>query len=180
MKIFIRYFSIVILFLILILQTQMYTDFTASRSNIIILPTLIILIIINVIFLYVKQKNNSTTTHIILLILCVLFGINIFFNIKQSEKKVQMKLYVPHNFMLKQIGYEVKLFKDNTFEINEYWHGESRHYFGKYLLEQNKLLLLDEKIEEKTDFQITNQYQFNSKTRRFKSLEVGFQDLRQR
>ncbi|MGO4709985.1 hypothetical protein AB4Y90_12890, partial [Chryseobacterium sp. 2TAF14] len=96
------------------------------------------------------------------------------------EKQVQMKLYVPHNFMLKQIGYEVKLFKDNTFEINEYWHGESRHYFGKYLLEQNKLLLLDEKIEEKTDYQITNQYQFNRKTKRFKSLEVGFQDLRQR
>ncbi|MFL9833071.1 hypothetical protein [Chryseobacterium terrae] len=179
MKFFIRYFSVVILFLILILQTQMYSDFTASKSNIIILPTLIILITINVIFLYVNQKNNSTTTHIILLILVILFGINLFFNIKQSEKQVQMKLYVPHNFMLKQIGYEVKLFKDNTFEINEYWHGESRHYFGKYLLEQNKLLLLDEKIEEKTDYQITNQYQFNSKMRRFKSLEVGFQDLRQ-
>ena len=179
MKFLLRYFSIVILFLILILQTQMYTDFTASNSNIIILPTLIILIVINVIILYIKQKNDSKTTHIILLILVVSFGINIFFNIKQSEKQVQMKLYVPHNFLLKQIGYEIKLFKDNTFEINEYWHGESSHYFGKYILKQNELIFFDEKIEEKTDYQITNKYQFNIKTKRFTPLELGFQDLRQ-
>ena len=52
MKFLIKYISLVILFLTLIYQTRMHADFTASKSNIIILPTLIILIVLNIVLLY--------------------------------------------------------------------------------------------------------------------------------
>jgi len=55
---------------------------------------------------------------------------------------------------------------------------ESVHYFGKYILEKNYLTFIDDKIEEKTDYQITRNYKLNTKTHRFEALEKGFQKLK--
>lgn len=169
--------------MILISQTQMYYDFTASKSNIIIFPILIILIILNIILIYFydfKNKIKPTITSLIISFLIILFGINLLLNYRQSKKEVELELYVSNNFLLKQIGYEIKLYRDKTFEVNEYWHGESKHYFGKYILKNNKLSFIDENIEEKTDYQITGKYQLNIKTQQFEALEKGFQNLKPR
>lgn len=183
MKFLIKYLSLITLFLILISQTQLYVDFTASRSNIIILPILTILVILNVIVIYfydLENKIKTLRTTLILSFLIILFGINLLLNYRQSKKQVHLKFYVSNNFLLKQIGYEVKLYQDKTFEINEYWHGESRHYFGEYILEDDQLSFIDENIEEKTDYQITKKYQLDDQTQQFKALEKGFQNLKPR
>lgn len=183
MKSLIKFSSLILLFWILVRQTRMYADFTASNSNIIILPSLAFLIFLNIILIYIhdaKKKIKFTRTNIIVFILIILFGVNLLLNYKQSTKEIELKLYVSNNFMLKQRGYEIKLYRDRTLELNEYWHGESRHYFGKYLLENDQLTFNDENIEEKTDYQITNRYRLDIRTQNFISLEKGFQNLNRR
>lgn len=46
--------------------------------------------------------------------------------------------------------------------LNEYWHGSSRHYFGKYELKNSFLTLNDKRIMDKTEMQMTSIYKYNS------------------
>lgn len=59
-------------------------------------------------------------------------------------------------------GYELKLYNDKTYMLNEYWHGSSRHYFGKYELKNSFLTLNDKRIMDKTEMQMTSIYKYNS------------------
>lgn len=181
MKFILKYASLIILFFLLIDKTKIYADFTASNSNIIILPLLIILIILNIIILYFydfKKQNKFIYNNLVVAFLLILFGINLIFDYRQSKKEIKFQLYVPNNIMLKQIGYEIKLYTDNTFEISEYWHGESRHYFGKYSLKNNILIFNDEHIEDKTQDQITTSYYLNHNTKDFITLNTGYYNLK--
>ncbi len=79
--------------------------------------------------------------------------------------------------MLKQAGYEIKLYADKTYEINDYWHGESNHYLGTYKLSGDTLHFDDPAIEDKTEDQVITIYHMNHRTGRFQPLSKGYSDL---
>ncbi len=176
-----KYSSIVLLFIVMYFNTRVYDDFTASNKNIYILSILIILIAVNIIVLYYldyKRKISRNYTHFVLITLSILFGLHIYKNVIHYEKKVSAQFYVSPNFQENYLGYNIKLNEDSTFEINEYWHGESEHYFGKYSIVADTLRILDEKIEKKTDNQITFKYFYDKKNHNYKSVEQGFLPLK--
>lgn len=181
MKMLIKYGTVILLFLLLIHYTHTYYDFTASNSNIIILPLVTGLLLINFILIYThesKKKIKHKTTNLLLVFLIALFGVNIYMNIVQSKKEVKYECYISPNAQLKSSGYEIKLYKDKTYEINEYWHGESQHYFGKYKFENNLLTLNDAMISEKTEEQLTSKYKYNAIKKFFEPIEKGFPRLK--
>lgn len=181
MKLILTYLSLVILFLLLTCHTRIYSDFTASRSNIVILPLLIILVIINVTLLYhytLKKQKNLKIPHLVIVLFTILFGLHLVCNYHQSKKEIAYELYISPNIMLKQRGYDIKLYADETYEINDSWHGESNHYFGTYKLSGDTLLFKDHTIQDKTEDQITTYYKKDHKTGNFKSLNNGYNDLK--
>lgn len=167
--------------MLLIHYTHTYYDFTASNSNIIIIPLVTGLLLSNVILIYIYESKNKikhTTTNLLLFTLAVLFAVNIYLNHVQSEKEIEYICYVSPNHQLKSKGYEVKLYKDKTYRINEYWHGESQHYFGKFKFENNLLTLNDSMISEKTEEQLTSKYKYNAIKKYFEPIEKGFSRLK--
>jgi len=98
MKFILKYACLIILFFLLIDKTKIYADFTASNSNIIILPLLIILNILNIIILYFydfKKQNKFIYNNLVVAFLLILFGINLIFDYRQSKKEIKFQLYVP-------------------------------------------------------------------------------------
>lgn len=181
MKIFIKYGTIILLFLLLIHYTHTYYDFTASNSNILILPLVTGLLFVNFILIYIyesKNKEKHKITNLLLIFLVALFGINIYLNSTQSEKEIKYSCYISPDPQLKSNGYEIKLYKDKTYRINEYWHGESQHYFGKYEFENNLLTLNDETISEKTNELVTSKYRYHDIKKYFEPIKKGFPKLK--
>ena len=181
MKVLIKYGTVILLFLLLIHYTHTYYDFTASNSNIIILPLVTGLIFVNFILIYIyesKNKEKHKVTNLLLIFLVAFFGINLYLNSVQSEKEVKYSGYISPDPQLKSNGYEIKLYKDKTYRINEYWHSESRHYFGKYEFENNLLTLHDERISEKTEELLTSKYNYNSIKKYFEPIDKGFPKLK--
>lgn len=181
MKFIFKYGILILLFFVLIEHTHIYYDFTASNSNIIIIPGVLGLMFFNFLFIYIfeaKKKNNHKITNWILVLFIFVFGINLYLNYTQSIKKILYEYYVSRDINLMSGGYNLKLYEDGTYVINEYWHGESQHYFGEYTFENNQLILNDKNIEDKTNTQITTKYIFNTATRELKPVGKKFPKLK--
>lgn len=125
-----------------------------------------------------KKQKNLKIPHLVIVIFTILFGLHLACNYHQSKKEITYELYISPSIMLKQRGYEIKLYADETYEINDSWHGESNHYFGTYKLSGDALLFKDPTIEDKTEDQITTYYKKDHKTGNFKSLNKGYNDLK--
>ncbi|UKB85697.1 hypothetical protein LF887_08755 [Chryseobacterium sp. MEBOG06] len=179
MKILIKYGTVVLLFLLLINYTHTYFDFTASKSNIFVLPLIAGLLVINFVIIYALESKHITTNWVFT-ILILLFGVNLYLNTTQSNKEIWHEYYISPDPQLKTRGYELKLYADKTYMLNEYWHGESKHYFGAYEFENDILTLGDKTIEDKTESQMTSEYKYNNATKLFESIENGYPNLKVR
>ena len=183
MKIIFKYGSLIVLILIFLLKTQRYSDFLASNDILKTIGIIAVLIFLNFVIIYIyesKSKTKHRSTNVLVIIFLLLITLNIFFNYLQFKKEIWKEYYVPNNYFLKVKGYEIKLYKDNSYEINEYWHGESQHYFGKYNFVNDTLNINDKNIETKTESQLTSQYKFNKYSKEFEPLENGFKNLKNR
>ncbi|PIF45404.1 hypothetical protein CLU96_2409 [Chryseobacterium sp. 52] len=183
MNFLIKYGFLILLFLVFIDKTQLYTDFKASKSNLVVFPLLLGLMFSNTILIYInesKKKISHKTTNLILISFVCIFGISMYINYIQSNKEIVNEYYVSPDSQLKTDGYELKLYKDKTYEINEYWHGESQHYFGRYTFDNNILILNDKDIEDKTNTQVTVKYKLKIATKDFEPFEQGSPNLKLR
>ena len=175
-KYILKYFTLFVLFALLIKLTIWHYDYCSTVYNIFIIPIISLLILLNIIVLYIIdfKKNTFKITNLTLSVFLFLLGINLIRNYFQSEKKIAHNLLVLPNYNVGLRGFAITLFKDNTYEVNGYGNHVSCHYFGNYNLTNDTLKLSDKKISEKTSKQLTNIYIFNKLRNRFEPPETEF------
>jgi len=179
-KFLIKYLTLGFFSFLLFKITKFYDDFCSTVYNIFIVPTLIIIIILNIIIVYIVDYRNKKfkLTNYVVIFLFLFFGIHLLKNYLKANKEIEKTLYVSPNFNTGVKGYEIKLYKDNSYEINSYWQHGSCHYFGDYELKNNKLFFLDKNISKKTNNQIGENYQFNSSKKEFESLRDQYPNIK--
>jgi len=173
---FIKYFTVIFLFAVLLKTISFYTDYCATVYNIFFIPTLITIILINVVILYLidYRKGSFKITNRTLLILLSLTGLTLAANTIHSRKEIKYHLSVKPNYNVGVKGFEIKLYEDQTYEISGYWQHGSCHYFGNYELENDTLKIFNRNVSEKTQNQMTTHYQFNRHQQLFEPIEEGY------
>lgn len=173
-KYILKYFTLFLLFILLMFLTKTYGDFSVVLLVILfILPTVVVLFLINIFVLYriERKKNNTKTFKITLFFLFFLLTINLlvgYYNLHKTSKMLLI-LESDHSY--------VSLFEDLTYRIEiQHPHGTS-NYSGQYTFENNKLKLHDSLIEKKTKKRFTNQYNFNKTKNGFEPNKKEFEEL---
>ncbi|MBD8019146.1 hypothetical protein [Kaistella pullorum] len=173
LKFFIKYFTIIFLFGILIYLTKYYGNYCLDVfSQFFLLPLLSIIILVNIAILYLidskKRKFKTTNTLLIFclstLIINLLIGVLPNFKIQKFKIKLQSDFERP----------ELILYSNNTYQLKTgYPHGQC-YKSGDYKI-LNDTLVLENKIENKSQNLITEKYLIKKDS--LKSLNKEFKDL---
>jgi len=172
-KYVIRYFTLFLLFSLLIFLTKRYGDFhTAVLVQLLFIPFLIILIVVNLIILhnYEKKQNNYITFRNSIVFLVLLLIGNFLYGKYESNKDVFITLEVEDNMLL-------TLYTNNKYRLRiQYPHGSS-NYSGEYILQKNILTISDSLIETKSKKKISNKYIYQKDNNKFISTKDGYKVL---
>jgi hypothetical protein len=175
-KYILKYFTLFVLFFLLITLTKFYGDYsTVIYFSLFLIPFIVVLIIINLLILYrfESKRNNTKVFKKTLSILLLVCGINLLIGYIDSQKTVEMNLNLNDDYRRS----ELLLFKDSSYRITTYFPHGTSNYSGKYSLENNILELNDSQIGIKTKNRFTNIYRFNGKTNQFKPTKNDFNIL---
>lgn len=173
-----KYFTLVLFVFLVLFLTKKYVDYSSTVYLIFIIPCLLVLILINLIILYlndyskyVRKKGTFKTTNIVVVALIMLAVIHFSTNFYMSNKSIFLSAAIVDDKTT------LFLYKNKTFRLSKRWNHGNDNILGTYELENNKLRLNRDDLEDKTQFKITQEYTIITSDKIIRANKEGFRNL---
>lgn len=158
---FVKYFTITVFFIFLLMITKKYGNYKENVYEIFIIPFITFLLFINITILYFIQKKSNNFKTLLIIISVGVAGIifNLIMNYFSKNRKTLYELEIHSKKSDKK--FDIYLYTNDSFEIINYSPHIFQHWNGKYKISNDTLYLRNVNLKQSSELELSEKYIYN-------------------